>query len=206
MSILRLTNGFNRLSDENLLGRAGQINIAMTGNANFPTPTPTLAALQTALSDFEIALAKAKTGSELEKAIKNDKREALTDLLHSLGNYVLFTANGDRTAAVSSGFGIAKDPTPQPPITKPENVRLAEGPNAGELNVRFDRVTGARCYMIQYAEETATGPVEWQSQTSTRSKLTLQQLQSGKKYQVRVVAVGKNEQVMYSDVVSRLVL
>jgi hypothetical protein len=205
MTVIKVTNGFSRLSDANLLSRAGQINIAMTGNTNFPTPTPTLAALQTALSDFEIAMAKAKTGSELEKAIKNDKREALIDLLHALGNYVLFTANGDRTVALSSGFNIAKEPTPKPPITKPENLQVTEGPNAGELNIKFNRVIAARMYMIQYAEETGSTPLNWQSQSCTKSKFTLRQLQSGKKYLIRIVALGTDEQVMYSDPVSKLV-
>jgi hypothetical protein len=202
---VKVTNGFNRLSDENLLGRAGQINIAMNDNGNFTTPTPTLAQLQTALTDFEIALAKAKTGSELEKAIKNDKREVLIDLLHALGNYVVFTANGDRTKAVSSGFSIAKEKTPLPPISKPENLQVTEGPNTGELNVKFNRVVGARVYMIQYAEETASTPLNWQNQSSTKSKFILKPLQSGKKYQVRIAALGTNEQVMYSDPVTKLV-
>lgn len=205
MSVLRITNGFNKLSDTSLLGRAGEINIAMNGNANFPTPTPTLVTLQTALTDFEIALAKAKSGSELEKAIKNDKRQDLIDILHALGNYVLFTANGDRTKAVSSAFTIAKQPEPLPPLTRPATLQVTEGPNSGELSIKFKRVLGARCYMVQYAEETTSGTPNWQSQTCTTSKFTLKQLQSGKKYQLRVAAVGTNEQIMYSDPVWKIV-
>lgn len=205
MSILRITNGFPKLSDSKLLSRSAQINLAMTGNANFPTPTPTLAALQTALTEFESALAKATTGSELDKAIKNDRRQELIDLLHALGNYVLFTVSGDRTKAVSSGFGIAKQPEPLPPITKPENLQVTEGLNAGELVIKFKRVLGARCYMIQYAEDTTTGELMWQSQTTTTSRYTLKQLQSGKKYQVRIAVVGTNGQLVYSDAVTRIV-
>jgi hypothetical protein len=206
MSVLRITNGFTRLSDENLLGRAGEINLAMVAaSGTFPTPTPTLATLQTAISDFSIALAKAKSGSELDKSIKNDRRQELINLLHALGNYVVFTVNGDRTKAVSSGFSIAKEPAPLPPIGKPENLQVTEGPNAGELNIKFNRVIGARSYMVQYAEETSSSPLVWQSQTCTTSKFILKPLQSGKKYQLRVVAVGTNQQLMYSDPVSKLV-
>jgi hypothetical protein len=205
MTVLRIINGFGKLSDDNLQGRAGQINLSMVGNANFPTPTPTLATLQAAISDFALAVSKAKTGSELDRAIKNDKRAELIDLLHSLGNYVLFTANGDRTVAVSSGFSIAKQPEPMPPLTKPGNLQVSEGANSGELNIKFKRVTGARCYMIQYAEDTTTGTPTWQSQTCTTSKCTIKQLQSGKKYQVRVAVVGTNEQLVYSDPVWKFV-
>jgi hypothetical protein len=142
---------------------------------------------------------------ELDKAIRNDKRQELIDLLHSLGNYVLFTANGDRTKAISSGFGIAKQPEPLPPLTKPANLQVSEGANAGELSIKFNRVLGARCYLVQYAEETTTGEVNWQSQTCTNSKFTLKQLQSGKKYQVRIAVVGTNEQLLYSDPVWKVV-
>jgi hypothetical protein len=205
MSLLKLLNSFGKQSDDNLLGRAGQINLSMVGNASFPTPTPTLAALQAAISDFSLAISKAKTGSELDKAIKNDKKAVLIDLLHSLGNYVLFTANGDRTIAVSSGFSIAKQPEPMPLLTKPENLQVSEGTNSGELNIKFKRVLGARSYMILYAEETTTGTIVWQSQTCTTSKFTLKQLQSGKKYQVRVAVVGTNQQLLYSDPVWKFV-
>jgi hypothetical protein len=59
---------------------------------------------------------------------------------------------------------------------------------------------------VQYAEETTTGEVNWQSQTCTTSRFTLlKQLQSGKKYQVRIAIVGINEQLLYSDPVWKIV-
>lgn len=203
---LRIIYDFDRLSDEILLARGGEIHLNMTTNVDiFPSPLPTMAALATSIGDFTLALNKAEKGSEVDKSIKNDRREDLTLLLESLGTYVLFTVDGDRTKAQMSGFRLAKDPSPMPPITKPENLKVTEGGNAGELNIKFKRVLGARSYMIQYAEETATGELVWQSQTCTTSKFTLKQLESGKKYTIRVVAVGINEQFMYSDPVSRIV-
>lgn len=206
MPVLRITNGFDKLSDEGLITKAGNIHLAITDNISiFPTPTPTMAILATTIGDFTLAVNKAQTGSSVDKAIKNDKRQDLIEVLHSLGNYVLFTVDGDKTKAQMSGFSIAKTPSPAPPITKPENLQVTEGGNAGELDIKFNRVIGARSYMIQYAEEVATGEPVWQSQTCTTSKFTLKQLESGKKYLIRVVAVGINEQLMYSDPVSRIV-
>ena len=40
--ILRITNGFDRLSDANLEVKANTIVTAMTGNTYFPTPNPDL--------------------------------------------------------------------------------------------------------------------------------------------------------------------
>lgn len=52
MPLLRLTNGFDQLSDADLEVRAASILNAVTGNANFPTPQPTLAKVQTAIDNF----------------------------------------------------------------------------------------------------------------------------------------------------------
>lgn len=205
MSILRITNGFDRLNDADLKAKASAIDVAMSGNANFTTPSPTLTVLEQAILDFSLALSKAKNGSILDKAIKNEKRAELVTLLHSLGNYVLFTVNGDKVKAVSSGFTIAKEQEPRPPITNPENLQVSEGANSGELNIKFKRVLGARSYMIQYAQDPVTPATNWQSQVCTTSKCIIKQLESGKKYQVRVAAVGTNEQLLYSDPVTRVV-
>jgi hypothetical protein len=86
MNNLRITNGFNKLTDAVLETRANNIVSSMTANPNFATPTPTLAAMQTAIDNFSDALAKAQTGSQYDKAFKTQKRGELIKLLHSLGN------------------------------------------------------------------------------------------------------------------------
>lgn len=203
--VLRVTNGFNRLSDDNLVVKANQIKLAITENTeNFPSPSPSMATLATAIGNFTKALSKAEGGSNLDKAVKNDMREIVISLLHKLGNYVIFAADGDRTKAQSSGFGIANAPSPGGPLTKPVNLQLTEGDNAGEIKGRFKRVVRSRCYIIQYAEETMAAAGYWQTQVSTKCKFTLRQLQSGNKYMVRVAAVGINEQIIYSEPVFKI--
>ena len=205
MSILRITNGFNKLNDDSLEARAGQILLAMTGNTNFPTPTPALTVLQTAISDYSIALSKAKTGSEYDKAIKNSKRDALINVLHSLGNYVLFTADGDELVAKSSAYNIAKSPSPAPEVTAATNQKLEDGPNTGDLKYSFDKVPGARSYMYQYTADPITENSVWQSQPGTVRRTVFTGLQSGKKYWCRVLSLGTGGQGVYSDPVWRVV-
>jgi len=202
---LRITNGFDRLRDGDLIVRGTTILDAMSGNANFPTPTPTMAELTQGIDEFSEAVSAAEEGGIYEKAFKNEKREALITLLHRLGNYVLFTSNGDRLKALSSQFTIAREPEPAPPITKPELFNVIEGMNPGELNVKFKRVKGARSYLVQYAQEPVTDATNWLQHVCTVSKCTLMQLASGKQYRLRVVAVGINSQMAYSDPVSKWV-
>ncbi len=182
MNLLRITNGFDKLSDANLEARANNIVASMTGNASFATPSPTLAVVQTAIDNYSAALAKAQTGSSYDKAYKNQKKGDLIDLLHSLGNYVLFTANGDELVAKSSGYNIAKGPSPAPEVSAAVNQNLEDGANAGELKYSFDKVPGARSYMYQYAPDPLTENSTWQSQPGTIRKIVFSGLDSGKKY------------------------
>jgi hypothetical protein len=205
MALLRIVNGFDRLADADLLVRARTIIDSMSGNPVFPTPTPDMSVVTQGADEFEEALSAAEDGNSYLKAVKNEKRTRLINLLHSLSNYVLFTANGDKIKALRSGFRIAKDSQPAPPISKPVDLRVTEGANPGELYVVFKKVQGARSYMVEFATEPVTAQTLWQNQACTMSKCTLKGLDSNKRYQVRIAAVGIHEQVLYSDPVSRVV-
>ena len=205
MNLLRITNGFDKLPDSELEVRSANIIASITGNTYFPTPTPSLTEVQAALDTFSAALAIARTGSSLEKAIKNQKKQALVTTLHSLGNYVLFTANGDVLVAKSSGFSVAKSPTPLPELTKATNQKLEDGQNPGELRYSFDRVHGSRSYIYQYTPDPITENSVWQTQTGTVRKVTFTGLRIGERYWCRAVAIGPNGQGVYSDPISRIV-
>ena len=206
MPQVRITNGIDRLSDNDLSARAKYIKDRLTDNANFPTPDPTLATVQVAISAFDAALLQARTGNRQDIVMKNAKRAELVDLVHLLGNYVLFTSKGDATVATSSGFHIAKGPEPSPAIAAPEGVQLDSGINAGDLVLTFKKVPAARSYVYAVAEDPLTTDSQWQTQVGTVAKNTFTGLSSGKRYWCRVAAVGINKQMVYSDAVARIVL
>lgn len=190
------------MSDGNLLARASQIITDLS--LNFST-APGLTDLTAARDFFASALSYAKDGGTYDKALKNQKRELLVAQLHLMAYYVVLTSAGNRALAVSSGFSFAKAPQPAPPVTKPENLQLENGLNAGELKLTFDRVPGARSYMYQFTPDPLQSSSTWNSETGTVRKAALSGLQSGTRYWCRVAAVGIDGQAVYSDAVSRLV-
>ncbi len=202
---LRITNGFDKLSDSELLAKVNNIMNGMTDNPNFPTPTPTISELQTAVDAFAQALSAAQKGSTYNKAFKNQKKSEMIDLFHGLGNYVLFMANGDALVAQSSKFSIAKPPSPAPGVTAAANQQLDDGENSGELLFTFDRIPGARSYVYQYASDPLTDNTIWQSQTGTVKKVSFSNLDVNKRYWCRVIAIGINGQGVYSEPISRIV-
>jgi hypothetical protein len=191
------------MADLDFLGKVRFVVQQMTGNSNFSTPDPTLASVTTLANQFEQAINDAEAGGSYDKSVRDSRKEELIDTMHNLSNYVLFTAKGDRLIAESSGFTIAKDPSPQPPIEKPEGLNLTDGANAGELLLLFLKVLGARSYMYQISLD-PTDQTKWVTQHGTVRKNLFTGLESGKKYYVRVVAIGTGNQIVYSDTVSRV--
>ena len=204
--MFRIVNGFTEMSDGTLLVKANLIRTSLTGNTSFPTPTPSLAALTTAITDFEAAVLAAENGDRQLVAVKNQLREVLINLLHLLGNYVLFTAGGDEVVATSSGFNVSKVPQPSPALTTPQGMELKNGVNKGELQFSFRKVRGARAYIFEITPLPVTGASLWQSSMGTICKKLFTGLESGKEYACRVAAIGIKDQVVYSNPVTRVAL
>ncbi|MBD0287066.1 MAG: fibronectin type III domain-containing protein [Flavisolibacter sp.] len=205
MAVLRIINGFDRLSDADLIARSRFIHGQMSGSVYFQTPDPTLETVLNAINIFEAALQSAGTGNLQDIAVKNLRRSNLISLLHRLGAYVLFSAQQDPVVATSSGFRIAKQPESGPAITNPQNVQIKNGSNSGELDIRFKKVPSARMYAYEYTPEPLTDGSVWKVEYNNLTTNTLSGLEVGKRYYCRIAAIGINKQVMYSDTISKVV-
>ncbi|HUC82394.1 MAG TPA: fibronectin type III domain-containing protein, partial [Flavisolibacter sp.] len=195
---------FDRMADAKLVERASAIHQEMVTNATaFPSPSPSLTQVRSAIDDFQEALNAAVGGDRVLVAQKNIARQTLVNLLHLLGYYVLFTAQGNRLIALKSGFRLAKDPTPVV-ITKPTGLKVENGDQDGVLQVSIKTVPGAVAYMHQYSTDPALKEDSWMSVTCSTAKCHLAGLQPGTKYFIRVGAIGTKEQVLFSDTVSKI--
>ena len=203
MAQLRITNGFEKMTDLEFLGKVRFILEEMATNPKFPTPDPALATVTALGNEFEQAISKAEAGGSYDRLVRDSKKEELIDTMHNLGDYVLFTAKGSRLIAESSGFTVAKTPSPRPPIEKPTGIVLSDGPNAGEMLLVFKKVQRAKSYLYQVSLD-PNDETKWVSAYGTIRKHLFTGLQSGKKYYIRVVALGTNNQVVYSEVFARV--
>ena len=129
----------------------------------------------------------------------NQKWALQLGMLHTLGKYVLFVANQDPVVAASSGFTVAKEPQPAPPMGCPDNPVFSNGSNSGELMARTNRVSGARAYLFQYTSDPITDSSVWQLQVGSTYKTVLKNLPVGQRIWCKVTAVGANDQVRYSE-------
>jgi hypothetical protein len=92
----------------------------MTGNASFPTPTPTLAAVTQGIVDLQAAEVSALTRTKGAVSVRNEKRAALIALLKQLGRYIQATADAGADSGgsiiLSAGVTVRKTPTRAPRV------------------------------------------------------------------------------------------
>jgi hypothetical protein len=196
----QVTNGFDRMPIGDLMVKANFIISEMTANvAYFPAPTPALADVQAAADALQTATLAAQNGDRVAISNRNDKRDELVALLRRLGVYTNLMADSDRTIAMKSGFDLAKEPTPTPPITFVEAPSVSAGVNPGEIVAKAKRVDGIRSFQFLISQDDQLPVSKWEAFPTTESKRIFTGLESVKRYYVRVAAIGVGNQCVYSD-------
>ena len=132
-----------------LLSDARTVIEKMTGNAKFPSPIPTLAIMEEVTDEYEKALSLAAMGGKDQTAIFYESRRKLELLLTQLGHYVEDTAQGSEAIILSSGMNAKKIPTNIGIQEAPQNMSIARTPLPGSFKISWDKVVGARVYILE---------------------------------------------------------
>jgi hypothetical protein len=204
MRFQKINLSFASYTDSGFLTKGTLILSSMTGNPDFPTPTPAIADVSTAVGNYSDALNAAAGLGRVNVAQKNKARQDLEAILKQLGLYVMSVANGDAAMLTSSGFTLSKMPEPKY-ITNPGNVTLSNGVTSGELVDAVPTVPGTRVYYHEIADAAPTEETVWTRYQSSRSRFVFTGLIPGRQYWVRVAAVGPGEQIAYSTVATQFV-
>jgi hypothetical protein len=193
-------------SDSLLTTDAGSIVTKMTGNPNYPAPTPTLQDVSTALNAFNVALTAATGGGVVLTLAKNARRVELVALLRTLAIYVQLNCHGDMTKLLSSGFPAQKNNRqPVGPLPAPSTPALSLGARSGELNAKVSPVAGASVYTWQIS--TSDAPEQWQPMgQTTGARNVFTGLTPGTIYNVQANAVGAAGPSDWSNVSSQMVI
>ncbi len=203
MNIIRfiVVLGLNRLSVSNLLTFGRSVKAAMTGNANFPTPEPTLTVLNTAINNLSnektAPFTPGKTARVRQYAI--ELRQVLTEL----GYYVESVANVTPSDAVSviesAGMRVKRSRT-----TPDNGFRLKTTGSNGEIEARTksaNRATFEFQTTVTPADETTYVKVY----SGTRASCIARSLDSGKRYYFRVRKTDKDGEGDWSNVLNIIV-
>lgn len=198
----------SRLSVEQKITQGTNIKTAMTGNANFTTPNPTLIAYGTVITTLTTKNAAVLTlESQLAAAITDrDAAELAYDAATTqLASYAENVTAGDPVKLQSGGFELRSAAEPVGVPDQVLSLAVSAGDESGQLDLQWDRVKGARSYEIEVSPDPITA-TSWTHRPSvTRSRVTLTGFTSGQKIWVRVRAVGAAGQGAWSDPATKIV-
>jgi hypothetical protein len=175
----------------------------MTGNVNFTTPDPAAADFLILSNDYDTALTAAIAAQLTAKektAVKDAKRLALEAGLTARGKYVDLKSGGDKVKILSAGFDVAGD---RAPLTVPDpvaNLAVTAGDSAGELDLQWDPVSGAKSYEAQLCADAAFAANIITLKSVTKSKAMAEGLTTGTRMWARVRATNAAGTGAWSDV------
>ena len=205
MAIIKLN--FKGLSDLGIIQQCTNIKTAMTGNANFATPTPTLPNFTTLITTAQAKLTAADTAAQNAKLATADKDNAIAALLvgvNQLADYVSMVAVGDGVKIQSAGFSLKSASTPKTIPNQVVNLAITAGDNAGELDLQWDPVTDAKTYEVQTSPDPMTATSFVGKGSATKSKMAVLDLTSGARYWARVRATNSAGTGAWSDVATKI--
>lgn len=197
----------DRLSREEVAALGQHIHNAMDGNANYPTPNPALADVQTAITSLQTGLSELEAARQLarEKTVEVDTRVlTLRNLLTGLAAYVQNTSGGDEQLIINAGMQV-RDPATPVVMTPVTSLESSPGDDSGEVELSWDPVRGASSYEIQTSPDPITADSWGHGGISTKSRTTLTGLPTGERCWFRVRAIGANGPGGWSDPATKVV-
>ena len=178
----------------------------MAGNANFPTPNPPLEVITEANASFASALQNVEGGSREDTVVKNNRRKILENLLKIETDYVQQVSEGDEAIILSSGFDVNKKPATVGPLPKASGLIVKAGENKGSILAACNVVPNAAFYEFEYTDAPVYAGSIWNKRTSTKHRLLIEGLTSGKQYVFHVAGAGSDPSRNWSDEISSFVL
>jgi hypothetical protein len=188
--------------DADVIQTCNNMKTALTGNANFATPSPSLATFGTAITTAQTALTASDNAAQTSKqatATKDAAIAALVTLANQLAAYVDITAAGDETKILSAGLSVRSAKAPQTVPNQVMNLSLTSGDNAGALDVHWDSLDNGKSYEVQTSPDPFTPTSFVTADTVTKSSTTLTGLTSGNRVWVRVRAINSAGKGAWSD-------
>ena len=176
----------------------------LTGNANVPTPAPTIAALTAKRTAIVAKRNAVATARDSVLTLENDLANLETDLegmLTTEAATIISATAGDKAKMLTTGLPIKGDASPVGPMPAPQNLAARGGDLEGTVDINWDPVSGSSSYLGEYSTS-PTGP--WtQFYAGTTSSTTATGLVSGTIYYLRVRAVGAKGPGPWSDIAQK---
>jgi hypothetical protein len=197
--------GFKGLPVADQIERARMIKGKMTGNIHYVSPNPSLASYGNAVNALEKAYNESRNRDTVKMEIMRLRRNELLIKTSLLAGYVQSASGGNTEIILSSGFDLALPGNAIPAVTMVFNVRLRKATADGSLRVRWNKVPGAKVYLVRVMlDPEEPGNAEIKAAPSA-SFCTIKGLIPDRRYYVQVAAVGGGKVGEWSNPVGKYV-
>lgn len=190
----KLKMGFSGLSVPEQIERARLIVTRMTGNAAFPTPSPTLSDVSDAATALETAYNDSRNRDKNKVAIMRLRRKEMLFLIGQLAAYVQQASGADEEKILSSGFDVRGSNTPHPVVAgEVHNVRVADGSTSGRIRVSWDKAENAVMYVILVSQDAYNNNPSDAVGFTTRTAKEVGEFPVGSRQWVKVLPLGREQ-------------
>ena len=205
MKYVTLIKDYSKLTEAGLDLKGGKIIASLTGNADFPATTPSLADFTLIKNTYSSNLIAASNGDRAAIAMKNQDKDSLLGAMRMLAINLEGLSQGNQAKLAGTGFDLAATGDNVPPMGAPTGFKLTDGLNAGELKSSVKGVYQAMMYSHEYTLLPPDENTNWTTWVTTTVSYTFSGLPSGTRVYGRVAAIGRKDQLAYSDILSRIV-
>jgi hypothetical protein len=171
----------------------------------YPTPTPTLAVITTAIDAFETGVTNAFAGGVILTGIKDALRFELLVLLRQLAAYVQGHCAESVQNIIAIGFEANRAGAPVGELPAPATPVVSQGMVTGSMKASSSPVNGASIYNWRLALASAP-TVFLQTAQIPGSRITFEGLTPGQIYNVQLNAVGAAGTSDWSDDGSMMII
>ncbi len=184
-----------------LWGLAGKVISSMTDNPYFPDPIVPTAALTMVVDKLRIQMLDANQGSRLAYIQRDSTVALLRDLLRQEADYVRAVCKGDAVMLGSSGFEMMRERSPIGQLPAPQALEASFTDLPGRVDLRWERVRGARSYRVWVLQSGTLADGEWRLvAVSTRARFNVTGLATARYHWFRVNAIGAAGEGGFSNV------
>jgi hypothetical protein len=202
---MKLNTGFSQYSDSGVADKADEIVKALTGNAKFPAPSPTLASITALTKTLRDAIASTGPGRGLAVLAA---RGALVAALTALAANLLATPNVTEADLATTGYDLPKPRTLTGAAPDaPKNARVKHSGQTGVVIPQCNAVKGGgvRVYEVQWTLDPNNGPWNDGGSFPNSRAMKLIGLPRAKDVWVRIRVIGTNGPSAWSDPATILV-
>jgi len=196
--------GFKDLPVPKQIERSRLILTRMADNIHFASPNPPLADVAAATNALETAYNQSRGRDRVLCALMRLRRKKMLELIAQLSAYVQNASASNLEIILSSGFDVIGRGSPLPPVTLVLNVRVKDGKVSGAVKLQWNKVTGAKIYLVRVMlnpEQPTDADIK---ATPSCLRCEVEGLTPGKRYYIQVAAIGGGMIGSWSNAVSKI--